>query len=81
VSLLEVQENAIQATTNQIAKLTDYLEDKFFWPETLSEMRTVLTKVEDAQTQPGRPVGVWIEKFGKNRRAMTRWRFTGRIRN
>src|SRR5688572_1596783 len=29
VSQLEVQENAIQTTTNQIAKLIDYLEDKF----------------------------------------------------
>lgn len=64
VSQLEVQENAIQATTNQIAKLVNYLEDKFFWPDTLTEVRTVLTQVEVSQTQPGRPVGVWIEKFG-----------------
>jgi type IV pilus assembly protein PilM len=64
VSQLEVQENAIKATTNQIAKLVDYLEDKFYWPDTLSEVRSVLTHIEQSQTQPGRPVGVWIEKFG-----------------
>lgn len=64
VSQLEVQENAIRATTNQIVKLVDYLEDKFFWPDTLTEVRSVLTHIEETQTQPGRPVGVWIEKFG-----------------
>src|SRR5688572_20348972 len=64
VSLLEVQETAIRNTTNQIAKLVDYLEDKFFWPETLTEVRTVLMRIEQSQTQPGKPVGIWIEKFG-----------------
>src|SRR5688572_29615605 len=64
VSLLEVQENAIQTTTNQIAKLIDYLEDKFFWPQTLSEVRSVLVRIEQSQSQPGLPVGIWIEKFG-----------------
>lgn len=64
VSQLEVQENAIQSTTNQVAKLVDYLEDKFFWPETLTEVRTVLMNIEESQTQAGRPVGIWIEKFG-----------------
>jgi cell division ATPase FtsA len=64
VSQLEVQENAIKSTTNQISKLVDYLEDKFFWPETLAEVRSVLMRIEGAQTQPGRQVGIWIEKFG-----------------
>jgi type IV pilus assembly protein PilM len=64
VSQLQAQENAIKATTNEMKKLVDYLEDKFYWPDTLAEVRTVLTRVEQTQTQPGRPVGVWIEKFG-----------------
>jgi type IV pilus assembly protein PilM len=64
VQQLETQETAIKETTNQVAKLVDLLEDKFYWPDTLAEVRGVLTKVEDTQTQPGRPVGVWIEKFG-----------------
>lgn len=64
VSQLEVQENAIRTTTNQIAKLVDYLEDKFFWPETLTEVRSVLMRIESSQSQPGRPVGIWVEKFG-----------------
>ena len=64
VSQLEVQENAIRDTTNQISKLVDYLEDKFFWPETLAEVRSVLMRIETAQTQPGRQVGIWIDKFG-----------------
>jgi type IV pilus assembly protein PilM len=64
VSQLQAEETAIQNTTNQVNKLVDYLEDKFYWPETLAEVRTVLTRVEQTQTQPGRPIGVWIEKFG-----------------
>jgi hypothetical protein len=64
VALLQTEENAIQATTNEVQKLVDYLEDKFFWPDTLTEVRLVLTQVEQTQTQPGRPVAVWIEKFG-----------------
>jgi type IV pilus assembly protein PilM len=64
VSQLEVQENAIKATTNQISKLVDYLEDKFFWPQTLAEVRAVLLRIEGSQTQPGRQVGIWVEKFG-----------------
>src|SRR5215510_3112946 len=55
VKLLEEQENALKAKTNQITKLVGYLQDKFYWPETLTEVRTVLTKVEESQTQPGRP--------------------------
>jgi type IV pilus assembly protein PilM len=64
VQQLQAQESAIEETTNQIAKLMDVLEDKFYWPDTLTEVRAVLTKVEETQTQPGRPVGVWVEKFG-----------------
>ena len=64
VTQLEAEENAIQTTTNQIAKLVDYLEDKFFWPQTLSEVRSVLVRIEQSQSQPGLPVGIWIEKFG-----------------
>ena len=64
VSQLEEQENQIKATTNQIDKLTDYLQDKFYWPDTLGEIRASLLRAENKQTQPGRPVGVWIEKFG-----------------
>jgi hypothetical protein len=64
VSQLEEQENRIKSTTNEIQKLTDYLQDEFYWPDTLAQIRSVLVRAEDKATQPGRPVGVWIEKFG-----------------
>ncbi len=64
VNKLQEQENTLKATTNQIAKLVAYLQDRFYWPEALTETRAVLIQVEEGQTQPGRPVGVWIEKFG-----------------
>jgi hypothetical protein len=64
VSELDAQENAIKATTNQIKKLVAYLDDKYYWPQALTTIRSVLEKVETTQTQPGRQAGVWIEKFG-----------------
>jgi type IV pilus assembly protein PilM len=65
VNKLQEQENAVKATTNQIGKLVGYLQDKFYWPEALTQVRAVLTQVEDNQAQRiNRPVGVWIEKFG-----------------
>jgi type IV pilus assembly protein PilM len=64
VAQLDEQENTIKATTNQIAKLTEYLQDKYYWPDTLQEIKSVLVKAENKSTQPGKPVGVWIEKFG-----------------
>ena len=64
VALLSEQENAIQATTNQMEKLIDYLQDKFYWPDTLTDVRTVLIRVEEGHRQSGREVGIWIEKFG-----------------
>ncbi len=65
VNKLQEQENAVKATTNQIGKLMGYLQDKFFWPEALTQVRAVLTQVEEKQSQSiNRPVGVWIEKFG-----------------
>ncbi len=64
VSRLEQEETGIKNATNEVQTLVDYLEDKFYWPDTLAEVRSVLTRVEQAQRQPGREVGVWIEKFG-----------------
>jgi len=65
VNKLTEQETALKATTNQIAKLEGYLQDRFYWPEALTQVRTVLQQVEDSQSQTvQRPVGVWIEKFG-----------------
>jgi type IV pilus assembly protein PilM len=65
VNKLSEQENGVKATTNQIGRLMGYLQDKFYWPETLTQVRGVLTQVEENQTQStSRPVGVWIEKFG-----------------
>src|SRR5689334_13738718 len=65
VNKLQEQENAVKATTNQIGKLVGYLQDEFYWPEALTQVRAVLTQVENNQSQSiNRPVGVWIEKFG-----------------
>ncbi len=64
VRQLETQENAIQATTNQIEKLSQYLDDRYYWLDTLAEVKNVLVRVENGETEPGRQVGVWIDTFG-----------------
>jgi hypothetical protein len=63
VALLEVQENAIRATTNEVQKLVDYLEDKFYWPDTLTSYRSALGPHADrADTDPGRPAGGCLDR-------------------
>src|SRR6185295_11780133 len=51
VNKLTEQETAVKATTNQIGKLMGYLQDKFYWPEALTQVRSVLVQVEDNQSQ------------------------------
>jgi type IV pilus assembly protein PilM len=61
---LQEQENAIKNTRRQIETLTGYLQDRFFWADTLMEMRNLLAKVENKQEGKGGKCGVWIETFG-----------------
>lgn len=64
VDELQKEEGAIKSTRKQIDTLTSYLEDRFFWADSLGEMRSLLMKVEGEQAKGGRDVGVWIETFG-----------------
>ena len=64
VRQLQVQETAIRNTTNEIKQLTDYLADRYYWPDMLTEIKGILARVEETQARPGMPVGVWIEAFG-----------------
>jgi type IV pilus assembly protein PilM len=61
---LEKQEQLIKSAYNQANLMTAQMRDRFFWPEALVEMRSLLLKVEDRFTRPGHDVGVWIEHFG-----------------
>ena len=64
VSQLQVQENAIRETTNEIGQLTAYLSDRYYWSDMLTEVKNVLMRVEEQASRPGVGVGVWIEAFG-----------------
>ena len=72
VAQLEEQENAIKATTNQIQKLTEYLEDKFYWPDTLQEMKSVLVKAENKSTSPESRLGCGSKNSGRTLLLRTR---------
>jgi type IV pilus assembly protein PilM len=62
---LQKEEGAIKSTRKQIDTLTSYIEDRFFWADSLVQMRSLLMKVEGEQaTKVGKDVGVWIETFG-----------------
>jgi hypothetical protein len=62
---LQKEEGAIKSTRKEIDTLTSYLEDRFFWADSLVQMRSLLMQVEDDQGKKmGKDVGVWIETFG-----------------
>ncbi|MGV3773070.1 MAG: type IV pilus assembly protein PilM [Verrucomicrobiales bacterium] len=64
VQTLEQEQTRVSNAKIEIDTLTGYLKDRYYWAETLGEMKNLLAKVEESNRQPGREVGVWIETFG-----------------
>lgn len=53
-----------QAATNELGMLAQWIQDRFYWVDTLAELRRVLTRVEAGTKQRlGADTGVWIEKM------------------
>jgi type IV pilus assembly protein PilM len=53
-----------QAATNEVGMLAQWIQDRFYWVDTLVELRRVLTRVEAGTKQRlGADTGVWIEKM------------------
>lgn len=64
VTQLEQQENLINSTKTELDALSGNLENRFFWPNALMQVKDVLVKVEAKYAERGRQVGVWIDTFG-----------------
>lgn len=60
-------EQAIKRTKDELTTFTGWLEQRFYWPDLLTEVRRVLLETEQRMgSMTGMPVGVWIEQFGTN---------------
>jgi type IV pilus assembly protein PilM len=63
---LVAQEGALRKTKEEIEAFTGWLRQRFYWPELLTEMRSILISVEKERTRGGQDVGIWIERFATN---------------
>jgi type IV pilus assembly protein PilM len=63
--VLSREEQRINRSQQQINAFTGWLEQRFFWPDFLQDVRNTLLTVENSLRQPGMDVGVWIETFGE----------------
>ena len=54
----------LTSATNELGQVSAWLEDRYFWPDVLSEFRQVLLRTERASQQKLKTdVGVWIEQM------------------
>jgi hypothetical protein len=64
-TLLNRELAALDRLKQENAQLVEWSEQRFVWPDLLTELRAVLKRTEDLRTAQmgGVPNGVWIEKF------------------
>jgi type IV pilus assembly protein PilM len=61
------QEQVIKQTKDELQVFTGWLQQRFYWPDLLTEVRRVLIETEQKMSGvTGLPVGVWVEQFGTN---------------
>ncbi len=63
---LKGHENKISRTKEELKTYGAWLNQRFYWPDLLGEIRGVLLATEQSLSRPGLPVGIWIERFGTN---------------
>jgi len=63
---LQKNESQIKSIKDQAEALVERVRWRLFWPDVLSELRTILLTTEKSieEARPGLRVGVWIENFG-----------------
>ena len=57
-------ETQIKKTKEELDTFGGWLQQRFYWPDLLTNLRSILLEVEQRHTRPGLEAGVWIEKFG-----------------
>jgi len=59
----------LQTTKNNAAQITAWMEDRYYWGDTLEELRSALIRSEDdikkklSAQKPGVEAGIWIEQL------------------
>src|SRR5439155_2064156 len=61
---LQKHEDQIKKTKQELDAFSGWLQQRFFWPDVLTEIRKILMVMEVSLTRPGVQVGIWIEQFG-----------------
>jgi type IV pilus assembly protein PilM len=67
---LAKHEGGIKKTKAELDFYGHWLQQRFYWPDLLTDVRRILISTEKELTRPGLEVGVWIEKFGTNSGSM-----------
>src|SRR6059036_1277742 len=62
---LQVEYDKLQKLNRESGQLTEWMEQRFFWPDVLTELRRLLMAAEAnrKQVMAGTENGVWIERF------------------
>src|SRR5881296_169702 len=62
---LQVEYDKLQKLNRESGQLTEWMEQRFFWPDVLTELRRLLMQAEAnrKQVMAGVENGVWIESF------------------
>jgi len=54
----------LKHSTNDLAQVTEWTKDRFYWADVTVELRRILARVEDGTRRKlGADTGVWIEEF------------------
>src|SRR5436190_21287410 len=64
-SELVKEEDGLKKLTQEAGQLTEWMEQRFFWPDVLTELRRLMVQAEAARKDAMRGVenGVWVESF------------------
>src|SRR2546425_12587661 len=62
---LQVEDDKLKKLNKESDQLTEWMEQRFFWPDVLTEVRRLLMRAEETRKQvmSGIENGVWIESF------------------
>ncbi len=62
---LQVEHDKLKKLNKESDQLTEWMEQRFFWPDVLTEVRRLLMRAEEnrKQVMSGIDNGVWIESF------------------
>ncbi len=56
--------NQLQSTQKDLGQMTEWMQDRYYWSDVLSELRQVMVRAETStRTKVRRDTGIWIEQL------------------